>query len=202
MELLYSPLDDVMLTALRQPNVMTAEAVRIDFPSGISRVHSATGDLVIGGEVYRGVGNLGEIGAVTEEHTTSPGQISLTLGGLDTSLIATTLNEKVIGCPVQVFFVVLDLDSGAPVAANLLYRGKVSATALTAGANSALAYTVSNVFEDWARGQTWRFTDESQRKRAKGLAGVDDRIMRYVAQMAERSIYWGNKKDAPAFVYE
>lgn len=202
MELLYSPLDDALLAALRRQNVMVAQAVRIEFPSGISRTHSATGELIIGGETYYGVGNLGEIGTVTEEHTTSPGQISLTLGGLDTSLVATTLNEKVIGSPVQIFFVVFDPDTCSPIAANLLYRGKVSATALTAGANSALAYTVSNIFEDWSRGQTWRFTDESQRKRAKGIAGVDDRIMRYVAQMAERSLYWGNKKDAPTFVYE
>ena len=200
MEILYSPLDDVLLDALHQPVVCTAMAVEIDFPSGTSRTHSGTGTLVIGGETFYGVGALGEIGAVVEEHTTSPTQISLTLGGLDTSLIAITLNERVIGCPVQVFLAVMDGD-GAPLAANLLYKGRVSATSLTAGDNSGLGYTVSNIFEYWQRGSADRYTDESQRKRARTV-GIIDRLMRYVAQMAERSIYWGSKKDAPAFIYE
>ncbi|MEQ4986178.1 hypothetical protein ABN080_01680 [Proteus sp. fly-1089] len=42
-----------------------------------------------------------------------------------------------------------------------------------------------------------RFTDESWSSRRQG-----DRIFRYVAQMAERAIYWGSKKDAPAFIYK
>ncbi len=29
-----------------------------------------------------------------------------------------------------------------------------------------------------------------------------DRIFRYVAQMADQAIYWGSKKNAPAFIYK
>lgn len=199
MEILISPLDDAVLSAMRQPYVMTAMAAKIQFPSGISRVHSGTGELVIGGELYYGAGAMGEISSITEEHTTSPGQISLSLGGFDTSLIATTLNERVVGAPVDIYLVVFN-GNGVSIAACLLYSGKISATAMTAGDDAGISYTVSNVFEDWSRSKGDRYTDESQRRRTRAV-GVDDRIFRYVSQMSERALYWGNKTDAPAFNY-
>lgn len=72
----------------------------------------------------------------------------------------------------------------------------VSGTGATSGDTNALQYTVSNIFEDWQRPFPDRYTDESHQAAQPG-----DRIFRYVAQMAERSIYWGSKKDAPGFTY-
>ena len=87
-------------------------------------------------------------------------------------------------------------DNGVPQVADLIFQGKVSSTGTTAGETNALQYTVSNIFEDWQRPFPDRYTDESQQSVEPG-----DRIFRYVAQMSERSIYWGSQKDAPGFTY-
>ena len=51
--------------------------------------------------------------------------------------------------------------------------------------------------EDWQKGLNLRNTDENHRR-----IHPNDRFFRYQNQMADRSIYWGSKKDAPSFNYE
>ncbi|UPT52977.1 minor tail protein [Hafnia phage yong3] len=193
--MLYSPFSDEMLDLMEQPNVNLVLATEIHFPSGITRVHTGTGTVVINGQAFLGVGVLGEVGSVTEENNTSPSSMSLTLSGLDLSLVATTLEENCVGSEVICYAVCLRED-GTAGAANMLFQGFISDSALLAGSKNGLNYTVSNIFEKWSQGLPERYTDESHQASYPG-----DRFFRYIAQMAERSIYWGSKKDAPAFIY-
>lgn len=193
--MMYSPFSDSMLDWLSRDRVTVAIAANIQFESGTAYVHSGTGNLVIGGFVYYGMGRMGSIDDVTENNTTSPSQLKMTLSGLDLSLFAKTLNERCVGRPAEIFLVAID-DNGKAQVADLIFQGKVSSTGATAGETNALQYTVSNIFEDWQRPFPDRFTDESHQAAQPG-----DRIFRYVAQMSERSIFWGSKKDAPGFTY-
>lgn len=193
--MLYNPFSDDMATALANSRVTAVIAVKIEFASGTVYVHSGTGPLVLSGYVYQGIGALGAVDDVQESGTTSPAQLKLTLSGLDRSLLAITLNENCVGRPAEIYIVAMD-DNGAAAVANLLFKGRVTSTGATAGDTNAIQYTISNVFEDWQRPWPDRFTDESHKAKYP-----DDRIFRYVAQMAERSIYWGSKKDAPGFTY-
>jgi len=193
MSVLYSMFDQTFVDAMNQPNLTLALAVKIEFGSGVTRAHSGTGTLVIGGEPYLGLGTLGEISSAKEEHTLSPTQLTLALNGLETSLVGITLNEQCINKPVSVMAVVFD-KLGKVIGANVIFKGKIARTAMTAGDVNSLAYTVSNIFEDWQYGDSGRFTDESHSAQFPG-----DRIFRHVAEMAERAIYWGSEKDAPPF---
>lgn len=193
--MLYAPFSDSMIDWLMRDRVTAVLAAKIQFESGTVYVHSGTGPLVIGGYVYLGLGTMGSVDDVSESNTTSPTQLKMTLSGLDLSLFAKTLNERCVGKPAELYLVALD-DSGVAQVADLMFKGKVSSTGATAGDTNALQYTVSNVFEDWQRPFPDRNTDESHQAAQPG-----DRIFRYVAQMAERSIFWGSKKDAPGFTY-
>lgn len=193
--MLYTPFSDQMVDYLSRDRVTAVIAAQVQFESGTAYVHSGTGTLVLGGYVYYGVGTLGAVDDVQETGTTSPTQLKLTLSGLDMSLFAKTLNERCVGCPAELYLVALD-EAGVARVADLIFKGKVSSTGATAGDTNALQYTVSNIFEDWQRPFPDRFTDESHQAAQPG-----DRIFRYVAQMAERPIYWGSKKDAPGFTY-
>ncbi|QBZ71645.1 hypothetical protein [Escherichia phage Skure] len=194
--MLFSPFSDELLTAMEQPNVGLVLAAEIDFPSGVTRVHTGTGVVVINGQTFLGVGTLGDVGSVTEENSTSSSTMSMALSGLDMSLVGETLNEEVIGRNVVCYLAVMN-DQGVVSAANILFEGFITDTALQAGQQNALSYVISNVFERWSQGLPDRYTDESQQRLYPG-----DRFFRYVAQMAERSIFWGSKKDAPGFSYE
>lgn len=193
--MLYTPFSGQMVDYLSRDRVTAVIAAQIQFESGTAYVHSGTGTLVLGGYVYHGVGTLGAVDDVQETGTTSPTQLKLTLSGLDMSLFAKTLNERCVGRPAELHLVALD-DAGVARVADLIFKGKVSSTGATAGDTNALQYTVSNIFEDWQRPFPDRFTDESHQAAQPG-----DRIFRYVAQMSERPIYWGSKKDAPGFTY-
>lgn len=192
----YSPFSEDMAAILSGDRVTVAVAARINFDSGPVFVHSGTGPIVLGGFVYHGVGTFGKLDDVGESHSTSPTQLKMTLSGLDMGLLSSTLNENCVGRTVEIYLLALDNDTMQVRANNLLFKGKVSSTGAKAGKNSSIQYTISNVFEDWQRPWSHRFTDESHKKSYPG-----DRIFRYVAQMAERSIYWGSKKDAPGFKY-
>lgn len=194
--MLFSPFSDTLLDAMEQPNVNLVLAAEIHFPSGITRVHTGTGVVVINGQTFLGVGTLGDVGSVTEENSTSSSTMSMSLSGLDMSLVGETLNEEVIGCDVVCYLAVLN-DQGSVSAANVLFEGFITDTALQAGQQNALSYVIANVFERWSQGSSDRYTDESQQRLYPG-----DRFFRYVGQMAERSIFWGSKKDAPGFSYE
>jgi len=193
--MLYSPFSDSMVDCLSRDRVTAVIAANIQFESGTVYVHSGTGTLVLDGYVYYGMGRMGAVDDVGETNTTSPTQLKLTLSGLDMSLFATTLNERCVGRQASIYLVALD-DDGVVQVADLIFKGKVSGTGATCGDNNALQYTISNIFEDWQRPFPDRYTDESHQAAEPG-----DRIFRYVAQMAERSIYWGSKKDAPGFTY-
>jgi hypothetical protein len=193
--MLYAPFSESMIDWLMRDRVTAVLAAQIQFESGTVYVHSGTGSLVLNGYVYLGLGTMGSVDDVSESNTTSPTQLKMTLSGLDLSLFSKTLNERCVGKPTELYLVALD-DAGVPQVADLMFKGKVSSTGATVGETNALQYTVSNVFEDWQRPFPDRNTDESHQASQPG-----DRIFRYVAQMAERSIFWGSKKDAPPFTY-
>lgn len=194
--MLINPFSQTVAQAMLSDHVNLVLAAELDFPSGITRVHSGTGMLQLGNNYFTGVAGLGEVGQVKEENNTSPSQLNLTLGGLDHNMIGTVLNENCVGRAASLYVGVLDNDANV-VDYDLLFRGKLRNTALMAGSTGTISITLSNIFEDWSRGKSWRYTDESQRQLNAG-----DRIFRYVPQMADRSIYWGSKKDAPPFRYD
>lgn len=194
--MISAPFSLEVADALMQPNVNVAMAAEFFFDSGTSRVHTGVGEILLNGEVFFGLGTLGSVGAIEESNSTSASKLAVTLSGVETQMLGIVMNEECVGREVVAYIVVFD-DQFKTLASNKLFRGKISESHLEAGSTSEVNYTISNIFEEWSRGQPWRFTDESMKKLHSG-----DRIMRYVAQMAERSIFWGNKKDAPAFRYD
>lgn len=193
--MLTAPFSDPMLRALSGDPCLVM-ALKMELPTGPCRAHTGVGTIIINSEPYYGVGALGTIQPIRSGSDSSPTQVQLQLTGFDSSLIATILNEKNRGSAVSIYLVALG-DTGSPLAADLLYSGFVVKTGVAAGEENAITVVTSNKFERWSIAKPDRFTDESWSKRHNG-----DRIFRYVAQMSERPIYWGSKKDAPTFNYE
>lgn len=193
--MLYHPFSNDMVEAVNEGFELVV-AAKLDLKSGVTRAHTGIGNLVIAGEVYSGVGSFGKIEPISEANSTSPQQLILSLSGFDSLLVADVMNERSRGRQVSVMLVALDLE-GKPALAEVIFAGQTSNIGVTIGNENEVSVTVSNRFERWSQGLPDRFTDESWQKRHIG-----DRIFRFVAQMAERAIYWGSKKDAPTFIYK
>lgn len=194
--MLYHPFSDKMIDYLSRSSVTTVTAFRLDLVSGVACGHTGVGPLVIDGETYLGVGTFGRIEEVTEQNGTSPSQLQLQLSGFETALTADFLNERCRGRSANVILVALD-DDGQIGAADLIYSGEIASANVACGRQNAISVTLTNRFERWQMALPNRFNDESHQVRAPS-----DRFFRYVAQMADRSIYWGSKKDAPVFFYK
>ncbi|MDH1897845.1 hypothetical protein [Aeromonas caviae] len=189
-------LDPEVLAALSQPHVAALYALKLDLVSGISRLHSSLGELVIGGEVYYGVGAMGSVSPQKEQLSTSPTKLTIGLTGLDNSLLAEVMRERIVDRTAWLYLVVMGED-GVPLNACLQFKGRIAQTPVKAGRTNTIQLTISNIFEDWQKGLNRRNTDESHRRDNPG-----DRFFRYQDQMTDRSIYFGSKKDAPGFVYK
>lgn len=189
-------LDPDVIAALNQPHVSALYALKLDLVSGVSRVHSGLGPLVIGGETYYGVGSMGSVGPQKEQLSTSPTKLTVALGGLDDSMLAEVMRERIVDRMAWLYLVVMGPD-GVPLNASLQFKGRIAQTPIKAGKTNTIQLTISNIFEDWQKGLNLRCTDESHRR-----IYPNDRFFRYQNEMADRSIFWGSKKDAPGFVYK
>jgi len=189
-------LDPDVIAALNQPHVSALYALKLDLVSGISRVHSGLGPLVIGGETYYGVGSMGSVGPQKEQLSTSPTKLTVALGGLDDSMLAEVMRERIVDRIAWLYLVVMGPD-GVPLNASLQFKGRIAQTPIKAGKTNTIQLTISNIFEDWQKGLNLRCTDESHRR-----IYPNDRFFRYQNEMADKSIFWGSKKDAPGFVYK
>ena len=189
-------LDPDVISALNQPHVSALYALKLDLVSGISRIHSGLGPLVIGGETYYGVGAMGAVSPQKEQLSTSPTKLTVSLTGLDDSLLAEVMRERIVDRMAWLYLVVIGPD-GVPLNASLQFKGRIAQTPIKAGKTNTIQLTISNIFEDWQKGLNLRCTDESHRR-----LYPNDRFFRYQNEMADKSIFWGSKKDAPGFVYK
>lgn len=108
------------------------------------------------------------------------------------------MRERIVDRMAWLYLVVLGPD-GVPLQLIPAYQfsGEIAQTPIKAGRTNTIQLTISNKFEDWQKGLNLRNTDESHRRLYQ-----NDRFFRYQNQMADRSIYWGSKKDAPSFIYK
>lgn len=186
-----------LIEEINKPNPRLVYAVKISYTTPV-RAHTGVGDLIIDGETYFGVGNLSTIEPIADDNTTSPSQLSLSLSGLDSTLLSQTLNERNNNKAVRIMLVALDEDERAASAA-LMFTGKTTRQVYNHDrGNATVEVTVADRLIDWSRSATARFTDESHRS---GTNSNGDRFFRFVLQMVERAIYWGSAKDAPGFRY-
>ena len=194
--MMYHAYSDKMIDLLAKGHVDQFLAVKMEIKSGNVLAHTGIGELVIDGDLYIGLGNLGSISSAKQDGGTSPSDINLSLSLLDPSMLSTALNEQVVGSKVTIMFGVFDED-GKIGAVDVLFAGSVTGVAAVIGDENQVTYTCSSELYEWDKIPSDRYTDESHQQRQVG-----DRFFRYTGQLAERSIFWGSKKDSPGFIYK
>ncbi|EOW9224864.1 hypothetical protein ACN26P_003396 [Vibrio cholerae] len=186
---------DQFLSHVTQDGALLGYACELDFPDGISRAHSGVGSIVIAGETYLGVGDLGSVGTVEELADEKPGRVELELCGIPGSVMDSVMQAKCRGRSGKLFCLVWN-NAGRLKFAEPMIIGTISNYAVKAGNTNRVSVTLSDKFELFDRAVGHRWSDESHQ-----ALYPDDRIGRYVVQTSEREVNWGNKKDAPPFKY-
>lgn len=194
------PFSQSVVDIIAQGNFMAVYACQLDFADGTVYAHTGTGQIVIDGITYDGVGTFGEVGQSQEsDNSQSPMTVELTLTGLDAYILSETNLRGCRGRSGKLMFVVFD--QAGNYAADILFSGRMDAAQFSFGGNGGDGNTISvpiiDRMAEWSRTGTERWTDENHRARHQ-----DDRFLFSVAQLSESPIYWGSSKDAPSFKYE
>ncbi|WP_176507155.1 MULTISPECIES: hypothetical protein [Pseudomonas] len=194
------PFSQQVVDIIGQGRFMAVYACQLDFPDGMVFAHTGTGDLVLDGITYQGVGTFGEVGQAQESSSSgSPMSVELTLNGLDATIISETSLKGCRGRNAKLLFVVIN--QAGEYAADILFSGRMDAAQFAYSGNgsdgNAIRVPIIDRMAEWSRIATERWTDENHRARHQ-----DDRFFFAVAQMADWPIYWGASKDAPSFSYE
>ena len=110
-------------------------AVKAEFDSGDVRVWSGVDDLTINSETYTGAGDLLAIGEIEEDIDLSSKGISISLSGMDTTVLNIALTESYQNRFVTIFLGYVMGDTNEVAGVVTLFKGRI--TTLTVNDNPA-----------------------------------------------------------------
>lgn len=175
--------------ALSQPVMRPAFFVEANFVSGPVYVWSGLGEITWSSKRWVGLGSMGSISTIEEGTDVEAKGITLTLSGLDGSLLKQTLQEYRPGLPVLIYLGLFD-DSGALIADPVLsFSGRMDQPTIEVGADTAtISINCENKLLMLNNSVERRYTNEDQQLDYPG-----DRGFEFVNSIQQTTIYWGRK---------
>jgi hypothetical protein len=191
-------LSSTLLAAVAAKTIRPAIFVFMDFASGAVRAWTGKGDFTWGGNTYAGIGSFGGISEVEETGNPVANGLTLTLSGIPSTLLATSLDRtQYRGRRVRVWhgFFNVTGDTAAlidtPVAS---FAGRMDVmTPTDTGETSTIALTCENRLVDLERSRERRYTDADMQQLNPG-----DGSFRYVAGLQDKQFNWGQATDSGA----
>jgi len=187
---------DSFINVLLEDDSRIGYALELILPAEISRTHTGVGEIVIDGQTYLGVGQMGSVGAVETQSDEKPVSLNLELSGIPGNLLTDALGTKMRGSDATLY-VYAQSDAGQMKAAAPAVVGTIASYNVQVGDDNVIQVGIADEFQLYEKSINNFWTEQSQ------LALFpDDHICRFTAQMAEREISWGSKRDAPGFKYD
>jgi hypothetical protein len=173
-----------ILSALAGESVELFYAIELNFSTAPVRLWTGFGNRTIGGQTYAGAGTLLSISGIEEVADLSAKGITLTLSGVDVSLVSLALQEPYQGRSARVLFGVAGVDDFVEVFAGLMDV----MTLQEDGTSATIELTVESKLVTLQRPNIRRYTSESQK-----LRYPTDTFFDYVEQLQDKEIAWGRK---------
>ena len=159
---------------------------KFEFDSGDLNLWSGYGSLVVAGDTYTGVGELGSISPVEEAQTIKATGLKYQLSSIDSGVIGTALLEDYQDRPVTTWMGFMDGD-GTFLDRVIVFQGRMDTMNIQEkGDTSDLSLSAENVLVTLERANERRFTAEDQKIDFPADLGFDQ-----VNALQEREITWG-----------
>jgi len=182
-------IDSSIINALAEDNTFPFIAVKTFFDSGNVRVWSGNNDATIEGETYLGAGSLISIGDIAETAELSSNGISITISGMDSTVLNLALTENYQNRKIIIFLGFLDGGTDEVKGVLNAFTGRmVSMNILDSTDSSTIVINAENRLIDMKRPSKLRYTSESQ----KFISSTDTSFNR-VMQMIDKEVVWGRK---------
>lgn len=149
------------------------------------RLWNGYGDLSIGIHRYTGAGNLLAISAIEETADIQANGVTITLSGIDPSLISVALSENYQNREAKIYIGTL-ADDFTP-SSYQLFGGRLDTMDIEEAMETAtISVTAENRLIDLERPRVRRFTSEDQKSLFTGDLGLD-----YVNDLQDKTLEWG-----------
>jgi len=182
-------MSSAMLTALQGTLLRPAFFVQMTFVTGTVYLWTGLGTISWNGHSWSGVGSLGGISTAEEGSTVEARGITLSLSGIDASLLADVLQEFQIGSPVAVFLGLFDGSSPPNLIADPLctWRGRMDQPTIDVSSELATIFVnCESRLLEYNVATDRRYTQDDQQISAPG-----DLSMSFVSGIQELNLYWG-----------
>lgn len=176
-----------VLAAITSQNFRPALFVETNFTSGPTYLWSGVGTISWNGHDWTGVGSLGGVSVIEEGSTVEAKGISLSLSGIDATLLTGIMQEFQVGLPCLVYFGVFD-SSGSLIPDPILsWSGQMDQPTIEMdGQTATITINCENKLVSMNVAVDRRYTNEDQQRDHPG-----DRGMEFVASIVDVMVYWG-----------
>ena len=173
--------------AIQSAALRPALFVEAHFTSGPIYVWSGIGSLSWNGKLWMGVGSLGNVSTIEENSTVEAKGITISLSGIDPTLLEGILLEFQVGLPAIVtlgFFDAAGVLIPDPVCC---FAGQMDQPTLdVTGTSATISINCENRLIEMNVAVDRRYTNEDQQRDNPG-----DRGLEFVNSIQEAQIYWG-----------
>jgi hypothetical protein len=176
-----------MVDALAASALRPAIFVEAHFQSGPVYLWTGFGSVTWSGQIWLGIGTLGEISTIEEGGSLEARGISIGLSAFDSNLLPLVVDEVSQGLPVIVRLGLFD-SSGTLIADPVIsFAGRMDQPTLTmSGETASISINCENRLVDMNIAVDRRYTDEDQK-----LDYPSDRGFEWVNAIQEVTIIWG-----------
>lgn len=157
-----------------------------DFSGGHVRVWTGYGDKVLGGNTYKGLGELGAVTFPDETRDIRAASLAFVLSGVPSALVSKALTENYRNRAVVLYLAFLNTDQSI-ISDPLQWRGRMDQCSINDdGTAASIRVTAESRLADLNRPREIRITDEAQQGRFPGDLGFQ-----YVALLQNTQVVWG-----------
>lgn len=167
-------------------------AIKAEFDTSTIRLWTGTEDLTISGATYTGAGSLLNISDVEETQELKSSGLSITLTGMDATVLDYALTENYQNRPITLFLGYLYGSTNETVGTLTLFKGRmITMTVNDSPDGATITLDCENRLVDLNRPSNFRYTKDSQEFLHAGDKGFDR-----VASLQDKEIIWGQKSES------
>lgn len=175
-----------LLTAITARECQPYLAFEALLDGGALRLWTGSGDKTIDSNTYTGAGALIGVGEMSEVIDLTAQSVTVTLSGLDSSVLTAALSENYQGRVANIY-----VGERSVSDVMLAFSGYLDTMSPSDdGATSSLTVTIESKLADLQRPRIRRYTKESQKALYPG-----DTFFDWTADLADKQVPWGRDVD-------
>ena len=173
------------VTQATSASVQPVLLAKLEFDTPVY-AHSGVGTITYGGNDYLGVGDFGAVSDARESELLGPVTLNLTLSGIDSDLLANSMNAGTYGDKVTIYEGYRQADGTLVADPWTVWSGTLDYSQATRGESNVITLICTHDLAVLDEKDGSRFTDEDQQSVHAG-----DVSFEYVHDSAQKKLFWG-----------